>query len=350
MKFMETLNRYQKMVDKEVENLFSERIKRIEEPIIKENYAALRDYVLRGGKRLRPVAFIMAYKGTGGQDEKRIIGPSISVELFHNSTLTHDDIMDEDSIRRGGPTHHELLKSHFLERYSSADVGEAQRFGSCMAILGGNILSGLGMHTLLTADFPEEEINRVMGIYKDTYLIVNHGQYEDIDFEYRKNLTEDDYLRMVDRKTSYLFSAGIQMGATFGNATDKQLEALKRYARPMAQGFQIQDDILGSFGVSEDTGKPSDSDIMEGKKTLLSIKAFELANKSQREQLNTLLGSAQVTEVRDLFKSTGALDYCKKRSKELASEAKKYLKEADLTDEANGFFTGFADFVINRDY
>ncbi len=346
------VNKYLDIVNNELKKLFSEREEESED-VHRDYYKKLEEFVMRGGKRLRPIGLIMAYIGVGGLNVEDIAGACAAIELLHNSSLIQDDVMDRDELRRGKPTFHVIYREWFKRNFGSES---AERFGDSMGILGGDSLLEMGVKSLLKVKAPLEKIVKIVDIYLDSYRGIIEGQLLDLLFERKIDITEEDYLKMIDLKTGALFKGALLIGGVLGGGDEEQLKALGEYAVLMARAFQIQDDILGTFGKEEETGKPTDSDIKQGKKTLLVIKSLERDSPEQRKTLLSILGREdakpeEVEAVRRIFVSTGALDYAKARAREFAEKAKNTVHaKARLKREAANFFISLADFVINRKY
>jgi geranylgeranyl diphosphate synthase type I len=354
MTFLEILNKYQHRVNKELDDIFKVSLQDAQKlgDFHVQYYKNLRDFVMRGGKRLRPTSFIMAYKGVGGKDEESVIKVSPAIELLHNSTLIHDDIMDEDHIRRGGPTFHIVYKDWFEQNVCEKD---SKRFGDAIAILGGDNLFEMGLSILTKANFSLNLLLQVIDIYRETYKKICEGQILDIFLENCVEVTEEEYFNMISMKTGTLFVGSLLMGGTLGDGSPKQVETLKKYSLLMAHAFQIQDDILGTFGDERETGKPTDSDIRQGKRTLMVMKALEMSNVQDKEILLDTLGNKEaprddVEHVKEIICQTGALDYVKEKASGLAKSAiREILKEKEIfTVETTEFFNGLAEFVLNR--
>lgn len=352
MSFEEQLKELKSRIDERLE-LFFNGIK-TKDDFISFNYERIKDFILTGGKRLRPAALIMAYKGFNG-DEEGIYDAALSVEFLHNSTLIHDDIMDEDDTRRGKDGVHKAMRDYFLK--SSKEVNyngplfnkASSRFAVSNAICDGNLLYPLGESFLLNSNFDLRLINKALKVYSNAYRTVNQGQLLDIFFEL-KNVSERNYLKMIGQKTGNLFKASVGIGAVLANANNEQIELLSEYAMNIAVAFQLQDDIM-DFSVRK--GHGVGSDIRKGKKTLLVIKALEKANRGQREILLNTLGNKnadeeEINKAVDVIKFIGAFDYVRDLANKKIVEAKKYLAKTSLNDESLEFFNGFADFMLRR--
>ncbi|MEM3150846.1 MAG: polyprenyl synthetase family protein [Candidatus Nezhaarchaeales archaeon] len=317
-----------------------------------EYYSKLKDFVLRGGKRLRPVSLIMAYKGIKGVIDEGVVRASLCVELLHNSSLIHDDIMDRDEYRRGEPTFHALYREWY--RRVKAELNE--HFGVSMGILGGDSLFNMGFEILSNAPFHPSLVIRSLNHYVEAYRELVDGMILDMMLPLLPSASEEDYMLMVSLKTGALFEKSIAIGATLAGGSELQVSKLSEYAQLAAQAFQVRDDVLGLFG-GEEVGKPIGSDLREGKRTLIVIKALEGATQDDRIKLQRLLGKRDLTiqeveEAKRIIISTGALNYAQAKALKLVEAAKQKLKEAKppLNKEAEAFFTELTDFFIERSY
>ena len=217
-----------------------------------------------GGKRLRPVLLLIACEAFGGNIDKAMPA-AMAVEVFHNFTLLHDDIMDNADTRRGKP-------SVFA------------KWGANVAILSGDamLITAYKMLSALDAG----SLSRVMPLFNDMAIEVCEGQQYDMDFEGMDNVAVEDYILMIERKTSALLSGSAMIGATLAGAKDDDIKKLYRFATELGLAFQLQDDMLDSFG-DEALGKRIGGDILEGKKTYLMVQAMSRASDEEREVLRT---------------------------------------------------------------
>jgi geranylgeranyl diphosphate synthase type I len=357
MDFESTLKKYKKIIDNELELFLNNKTKEAKNPFLKLNYSFIKEFVLAGGKRLRPIALIMAYNAVNGNDEQSVYTPSLSVELMHNSTLVHDDIMDEDDLRRNKPTVHKNLKEWFLKNHDEIENksplfnNASSRFGVSNAILSGDILLSLG-HSALSAS-KNENSKKALSIYNNAYNVIVDGQIIDISTSLN-NISEKDYFDMITKKTSALFKASIEIGAILGKASQEKINNLSDYAFNIAIAFQLKDDIM-DISPEMEKGHSLGSDIKKGKKTLLIIKALESANEEEKNKILNILGKEdaslhEINSVIDILKSTGAVDYADKVAREKIKSAKEFLKKAELSKEYSAFFEKLADFVVKREY
>jgi len=356
MTFKTELNRYKEKVDNQLNKFLDSKIKSAKNPFLMQSYTWIKDYIMSGGKRLRPSLVVATYKTLTGQDNNDIYNAALSVELFHNYTLIHDDLMDEDFERRGKPGINYHLKNYYY-KISNEEVYLGQifdrvssRFLVTMAILYGSILNTWGTELLATSEFPLEQINKALMIYNQANTIVNEGQILDNYFETQKDVTEPQYLSMIEAKTGNLFKASIQIGAILANATPQQYAALSRYGMLTPPAFQLLDDIMDIDNKGK-KGHAFGSDIKAGKNTLLVIKAREKATKEQLLILNSILDKKNATEtevlsVVDVIKGSGALAYVQDLALTMIEQGKGALAKSGIHKNNIIFFYGFSDYLL----
>jgi geranylgeranyl diphosphate synthase, type II len=216
-----------------------------------------------GGKRMRPVMTLLGCQLFGGDVEKAV-PPALGLELFHNFTLMHDDIMDNAPLRRSQPTVH-------------------TKWGANAAILSGDVMFALAYKQML--EVPDQVLRKIMELFNQTVIEVCEGQQYDMDFESMDHVSEADYLEMIRLKTAVLPAACLQTGAIIAGASDEDAKKLYRFGECVGLSFQLRDDWLDVYGEEAVFGKKSGGDIIANKKTWLTIKAFELAGPGQKELL-----------------------------------------------------------------
>jgi geranylgeranyl diphosphate synthase type I len=357
MGFESTLEKYKKIIDAELELFFKEKLKGANGDA-KLNYSLIKEFVLGGGKRLRPIALLMAYNAVGGDEEKQIYRPSVSVELLHNSTLVHDDIMDEDDLRRGKATLHRKSKERFLENCAAGKNAPhslfnsiPSRFGASNAILCGDVLIALGYSALLEAR--SKRLKEALRVYTNAYITIAEGQIIDIASSFRGAATESSYLELISKKTAALFKASVEIGAILGGGSARQIKSLGSYALKTAIAFQIKDDIM-DISAGSRKGRELGSDIKKGKKTLLVIKALETATEREKKLISRILGkeNASVSEINsfiNMLHSSGAVEYAEKVAKEKVELAKQHLRAAGIEKKHRAFFEKLADYSVERE-
>ena len=239
-----------------------------------------------GGKRLRPVLVLMACDFFGGDIDKAVF-PAMGVEIFHNFTLLHDDIMDHALLRRGRDTVH-------------------QKWGTNAAILSGDTMFVLAYEYVAKTD--PELLPMVLNLFNDTARKVCEGQQYDMNFETQHDVTIDDYMRMIRLKTAVLIACSLKLGALLANADQVHAEKIYEFGIELGMAFQLQDDFLDAFGDSKKFGKTIGGDIAAYKKTFLFLKALELARGDTLIKLTNYFfnkeinGEQNIAETIDIYK------------------------------------------------
>lgn len=243
-------------------------------------------YVLSmGGKRLRPLMALMTCNLFSDKINEAVI-PVIGLEIFHNFTLIHDDIMDKAAVRRGFATVH-------------------NKWSLNQAILSGDVMAFITNECFLQS--PPNLLQKVFRIFNKAAIEVCIGQQLDMEFEKAAIVSNQEYLRMIELKTAVLIATSAKIGAIFGGADDKNAETLYEFSRNLGLAFQIQDDILDVYGDMKVFGKTSGGDIIAGKKTFLYVKAMEIGSREQKKRLQYLYLSdtsdpgAKVRDVMDIY-------------------------------------------------
>jgi geranylgeranyl diphosphate synthase type II len=248
------------LVNKAIINLsFTTEAEKLTEPV---------KYILSiGGKRLRPVLALMTCNLFKDKIDEAVI-PATGLEIFHNFTLVHDDIMDNASVRRSFPTVH-------------------VKWNLSQAVLSGDVMAFIANECFLQA--PPIVLLKVFKAYNKAAVEVCIGQQSDMDFEKATQVSQEEYLRMIELKTAVLLAASAKIGAILGEAEDKDTELLYEFGRNLGLAFQIQDDLLDVYGDSKVFGKISGGDIVSNKKTFLLVKALEIASVKQLKALHELI-------------------------------------------------------------
>ena len=232
-------------------------------------------YTLRnGGKRLRPILVLMGCQIFKG-DVTPALKPALGIEMFHNFTLLHDDIMDKAFLRRNKPTVH-----------IKWDINRAILSGDALAI----------QANVYIASAHRDILPEVLGVFNKTALEVCEGQQYDLNFEIRNEVKEEEYLKMISLKTAVLIAGSLKIGALIGAANEEQANMIYSFGHDMGMAFQLQDDYLDSFGNPEIFGKKIGGDILANKKTILLIKAKETADKASLKKLYKWYSSKKVNE------------------------------------------------------
>lgn len=321
-------------------------------PELIEYTSALAD----GGKRLRGAFVYYGYLMHGGKNLDEILKIAAAIELSHTYLLIHDDIMDKGNFRRGTPTIHKIYRNNYI--HLTGEKENSWHFGESIGICAGDILCHIAGMIMAQADFDADLQVKALQKYHRLITDTGYGQVLDVFLELNEAAEEEDIIRVHHYKTGeYTYQNPLQIGAILAGATEKELETLKNYAIPGGIAFQLQDDILGMYGDEGKLGKPADSDLKEGKRTLLIIKALENANAQERIILENALGNPNINldtleEVRSIIESTGSLQYSKDLALDYVMQAKKALKDHGKNgwvQEGLAFLEGIADYMINRD-
>ncbi len=322
-------------IDAELQSFMDEQL-----ALVKNNsfltyyYSKISDYLFNGGKRIRPVLMLLSYGAINPEElQQPIIRASLSIELLHNASLIHDDIMDNAETRRGQKAFHGVLRDYAQENYSSNYIDHIN-YGLAMGILGGDFVYNLAYKILQNHYFSPDVCLRAASEFTEGFLEVVKGVIFETDMQGRFESTESEYFDMIAGKTASLFEKSAKMGAIYANGSDSQISALANFAKNAGIAFQIVDDVIGTFGDETKTGKPIDSDIREGKRTILLIKALENANEEQRKILYKFVGNKHVKDedvelVRNVMKDTGALVYAKEKAESLFKSCQYFLKTAE---------------------
>lgn len=307
------------------------------------------EFILRGGKRLRPAFLYYGYKAFGGTDEEGIIKASISVELVHAGALVHDDIMDNSDLRRGRPTVHTI----FGDQFASSEIGRS------VGIIAGDTILALSGKALSSISVPSERLAIARKFLDQMCGEINTGQYLDVLGNLLPEVDEDWIMKVLEYKTArYTVEKPILIGAVLAGADLPSLSKLSEFGISVGMAFQIQDDILGMYGDEKKVGKPVDSDLKEGKKTLLVLRTAEVLKENGRledlERFKSILGNHDLRLedylwVQETMKETGAFLYCQELARTLIREGKGKLEEVGIGSEAKEYLLGIADYMLTRE-
>ena len=351
------LKAYKKELDVELKKFLDRKTKESYKlsPFAGELTEYIKDLTLRGGKRVRAALLYYSYLAHGGKNKKEALKVSMSMEMAETFLLIHDDIMDDDRLRRGGETIHESYEQRAKAKYRNVANG-CHHFGQSMAMLAGDIACAMSNEIISDCAFENSDIKRAIRELNLTYAIEGYGQALDMYSEVRDKITKDDVVLTHKLKTvPYTFDCPVKIGAMLAGRNNVDIKKLEKYTVPLGVAFQVQDDVLGLFGSEEKLGKPVTSDLREGKKTLLMLDALDRADQNGKDIINQNLGNKRATikglkEVREIVEKTGALKESIKFAHELASESAKFIKKQNLKEEGKDFLVNLADYVINRDY
>lgn len=322
---MQPLSYYQEIVASHFNNLIvNKEPKNLYEPI---------KYILSlGGKRMRPVLTLMATE-VFDVDCKKALAAATAVEVFHNFSLIHDDIMDDAPLRRGNETVHEKWN------------------------INTGILSGDAMLILAYQYFEQYEPNvfsELARLFSKTALEVCEGQQYDVDFETREDVTIAEYLKMIEYKTAVLVGASMKMGAIVSQTSEENKNLIYNFGLNLGIAFQIQDDYLDAFGNPETFGKQVGGDIIENKKTYLYLKALEFSNQKDKEQLLHLFSiqpsdnTDKINSVKEIFNKTGSSQETKNAIAYYTQKAFETLERMQIKDDKKAVLKAFGEKLMSR--
>ena len=292
-------------------------------------YEPIAYHMALGGKRVRPVLVLMACDALGGEEDIAL-DAALGVEMFHNFTLLHDDVMDNADVRRGKPTVH-------------------RRWNSNTAILSGDT-----MLTLATQFIARTGNKAVMDLFNKTAIEIYEGQQWDMDFEDRNDVTVDEYINMIRLKTSVLLGCALKTGALLADGTEEDCDTLYEAGVNMGLAFQLQDDLLDVWGDPKTFGKEIGGDIMNNKKTFLLINAMRLATGNDADELRHRLNDPYTTRddkvpaVTALYERLGVRQLAQDAIAEYNARAVESFNRVKISDEDKQAFIGLANRLAGR--
>lgn len=307
------------------ENQFSRDPKGLYAPI---------EYVLSlGGKRLRPVLMLMAYN-LYKEEVSSIYGPAMGIEVYHNHTLLHDDVMDRSDMRRGKPTVHKVWNDN-------------------AAILSGDAMLILAFRYMLGCD--ADSIRAVMDLFSMTALEICEGQQLDIEFELRDDVLEEEYIEMIRLKTAVLLAASLKTGALLAGASDEDMARLYDFGVQIGISFQLQDDLLDVYGDPKVFGKKIGGDILCNKKTYMLIKALQCADDAQKKELNRWLEAEnyrpeeKIAAVTDIYNQLDIRCICEKKMHEYYALAMESLASVAVAEDRKNELKNLVNQLMYRE-
>jgi geranylgeranyl diphosphate synthase, type I len=340
-------------VDKALAAFLAGRRARLEsiDPALAEVADALEDFVLGGGKRLRPAFAYWAYRGAGGVDTDPVVAAVSALELVQASALIHDDLMDRSDTRRGEPAVHRRFERHHTDR---GWRGGATAFGDAAAVLLGDLALVWSDELLHSSGLRPEELARARPVFDTMRTEVTVGQYLDVLTQATADTSVERAGKVARFKSAkYTVERPLLMGAALAGAGDELRRAYAGFGLPLGEAFQMRDDVLGVFGDPAVTGKPAGDDLREGKRTYLVAAAFEAAPAAGRAELDARLGDpglddAGVERLRAIIRDSGALARTEERIDALSEQALAVLRAAPVEPEAGRVLEALADAAIKR--
>jgi geranylgeranyl diphosphate synthase type I len=308
--------------------------------------SAIKDFVLRRGKRVRPILFIMGYQGFSAKTPKGLFRSAVSMELLHDFLLIHDDIIDRSDTRRGKPSMHMVFENYLNKN------GYLKTTGQDLAIMAGDIIYAMAVDAFLAIRENPARKELALKKYLEGTVFTGIGELEEVLYETKKleDVTKDDIYKIYDLKTAYYtFACPLACGALIAGADKKEINRLLRYGIYLGRAFQIKDDILGVFGNEKKIGKSPLTDIQEGKKTILVWYSYNHSDKKVRAQIKSILGKRKVTYsdlsiIKKIMGDSGALEYSKMQIDFFIREAEKIMLASKMK---NRYKRALLDYSMN---
>jgi geranylgeranyl diphosphate synthase, type I len=314
-------------------------------------FEELERIIVSGGKRLRPLFCCLGHLAAGADVDDRCIRAAAALELLHTFAIVHDDVMDRSPTRRGSPA----SWVHLAQEHRRAGwPGDPAGFGTAAAVLAGDMALVLADRALLASGFPEERLLPALRRYDRMRVEVVAGQYLDVLAAHRGSAGEAEARRIAVLKSGgYTVEAPLQIGAILGAGEAPLLDRLSAYGVALGEAFQLRDDVLGVFGDPDVTGKDRDSDLREGKRTVLLEKAVAAADADDRAFLEGRVGRPGLTpeeleRARGLLEATGALDDTLALIEDLVSRATAAVDRKVIPDQAASLLEEMAAVVAVR--
>ena len=324
---MQTLSYFRELIEKGLLQL-----KPDQKPV--ELYEPIQYLLNLGGKRMRPVLLLMSNEMFGGNPEE-VVSPALGIEVFHNFTLMHDDIMDKAPLRRSKATVHE-------------------KWNSNIAILSGDTMFVQACQLMMMVN--EKHLRQVMDVFLKTAIEVCEGQQYDMNFESIDKVTIDEYLEMIALKTAVLLGGSLAIGAICADAKKADIDHIYQFGKKLGIAFQLQDDILDVYGNAEKFGKQVGGDIIANKKTFLLISACEQANNEQLELLQNWINKKEfdatekITSVLSIYDSLKIKDQAEIKIDQYFHEAMSHLNAIQVDESGKAQLKSFAERLLVREW
>lgn len=321
---MRSISEYSELIEESIRNLGLPvaELPGLYEPI---NYG-----LDSGGKRLRPVLTLMTCDAFGG-DLTKALRPAVGMEMFHNFTLLHDDVMDKSDLRRGRPTVH-------------------KKWNESTAILSGDTM--LTLATQLVSEVEDDKLRMVLDSFNRMAIDVYEGQQMDMDFETDDNVSLDRYMKMIKGKTSALLGCSAEIGAIIAGCSAEDSKEVYNFGVALGLAFQIQDDYLDLYGDAATFGKPIGGDVLNEKKTFLPLNALSMKDHSKyaalKEALKMYPSEDKIRVIREIFTAMDIPLVCEKAIDVYSSEAVKSLAMTSMKEDGQEALRGLTEKLIGR--
>ncbi|MBU2025693.1 MAG: polyprenyl synthetase family protein [Patescibacteria group bacterium] len=346
-----TMQNLKKRIDQRLKLYFQKEIQKAAEldQTFREATKMVAEFTLSGGKRVRAALMYYGYLAGGGRKTNAILNASLSMELVHSFLIIHDDIIDNDEVRRGNPT----LHRRYQKLFQHLKLQESENLGRSLAMLCGDTAYTMANQILCQSDFDDKLKIKAIEYFQKTLDHTYAGEImEIINQASKKNIDSKKAIKIYKYKTAkYTIEGPLTIGSILAGANQTIINALKEYSILLGVAFQINDDLLGIYGNPNQIGKDIGSDLREGKKTLLLIKTLEKASNPEKKLIKSILGNKKITarnikRFGQIAQKTGALSYCESLANNLSVRAKEIILNSEISGLARDFFLESANYII----
>ncbi|MCM8774552.1 MAG: polyprenyl synthetase family protein [Candidatus Omnitrophica bacterium] len=308
-------------------------------------FYSIKEFLLREGKRIRPILFLLSYLGFSRDPKDGLYRSAVSLELLHDFLLVHDDIIDKSPLRRNKPSLHIVLDNWLGKNKFKFN-------GMDLAITVGDIMYAMSIHSFLSIQEEKGRKERALKRFIEAAVYTGSGEFLELILGTKKmkDVTLSDIYKIYDFKTAiYTFATPLSAGGILAGVEDEQIDILFKYGIYLGRAFQIKDDIIGLFGQEKDIGKPNVTDIQEAKKTLIIWYAYNEGDKKVKDYIETTFCKDKVTtkdlvNIRRIVRETGSLDYCKSEISKCISKAEKLMNRLKIQDK---YKTNLSDYCMS---
>ncbi len=347
------LRQIKKEIDKELRGFIGElnrsyALRRLS-PLL---FEGIRDFLLRDGKRIRPILFVIGYRGFARTDARHLYTSAIAIELLHDFMLVHDDIIDKSDTRRGKPSMHMMLDKHLRGN------GHAKFNGQDLAIVIGDVMYAMAIRAFLACDAPWDRKEEALKRFIDAAIFTGSGEFIELIYgaEDLRDASLERIYRVYDYKTAYYtFACPLATGAILAGAPKAEVARLNEYGMCLGRAFQIKDDILGMFSEESEIGKSSLTDVKEAKKTILVWFAWRNGSGKDRSLMRKIFSKANVSrndllQMRQIVTRTGSLDNAHRQVQRLLKRSHAALEASRLKDRYKSFLLAYASNLLTRNH
>lgn len=311
-------------------------------------FKSIKEFILRDGKRIRPILFCIGYSGFSKKNPSGLYRSALSLELLHDFMLVHDDIIDKSDTRRGKPAMHTLLN-----KYLTKNMG-AKFSGQDLAVVAGDVMYAMALDAFLAVKENPQRKETALRKLISAALYTGSGEFIELLLAVKpiEKVTLNDIYKIYDYKTAnYTFASPLTMGAALAGANTQQIKKLSAYGMLLGRAFQIQDDIIGTFGEEKEIGKSNLTDIKEAKRTILLWYTFNHASKDSKLMIKRIIegksvSNAQLHKMRKIIVTTGALSYAQKQIKHLYLMAQKQINDLKMDKKHKEALNSFARKIL----